>query len=86
MQEHKSAVARIRAAIELETTAMYHASLFATTASHKIIQAKYQTLSTLTDQLAEIVPKEQALEMTIASHDAAIEKARQGVDEEKQVL
>ena len=86
MQEHKSAVARIRAQIELETMSMVHAQMYAVTSSHDIINAKFKSLDTLTNQLAEHMPKEQAMSAMIETYNGAIEKAQQVTNEDKQVL
>ena len=83
---HLSDVARIRQQIELETMSMVHAQMFAVTASHDIINAKFKSLDTLTNQLAEHMPQEQAMSTMLEAYNGAIEKARQGRDEEQQVL
>lgn len=84
--DNKSEVARIRQQIELESMSMVHALLFATAASHTIINHKFETLDTLTSQLAEHMPREQAIKTMIETYDAAIEDARHGTDDLKRVL
>ena len=83
---NKSEVARIRHQIEMESRSMVHAQMFAVTASHEIINRKFKALDTLTKQLGEHMPKEQAMQSMIESYNAAIEKAQQETDEPKQVL
>ena len=82
-----SEVARIRHQIEMESQAMVHAQMFAITASHTIINHKYDVLGVLTDQLTEHMPREQAMNTTIETYDSAIEQARHAItDDQKQVL
>ena len=83
---NKSEVARIRHQIEMESQAMVHAQMFAVTASHQIINHKYEALSTLTDQLSDYMPREQAMTTMLQTHNAAIEQAHHDIDDQKQVL
>ena len=86
VEDNKSEVARIRHQIELESQAMVHARMFAITASHTIINHKYDALATLTDKLTEHMPREQALKTTIETYDSAIEQAHHQIDDQQQVL
>ena len=86
VEGNTSEVARLRHRIEMESQAMVHARLFAVTASHTIINHKYEALSALTDQLAEHMPREQAMTTMLQTHNAAIEQAQHGIDDQKQVL
>ena len=83
---NRSEIARIRQQIELESMSMVHAALFAVTASHTIINHTFEILDTLTTQLAEHMPKEQAIKTMIETYDAAIEEATHGTNNLKQVL
>ena len=84
---NKSEVARIRHQIEVESQAMVHSQMFAMTASHQIINHKYDALGVLTDRLTEHMPREQAMTTMLQSYHAGIEQARHEIDDEqKQVL
>jgi predicted transcriptional regulator YdeE len=72
-----SEIAHIRKQIELECTAMVHASMYATTTSHNIINNKYKSLETLVEKLKQHLPKEQAIQTLIEVYDQSIEHERE---------
>jgi hypothetical protein len=71
-QNNKSDVARIRANIEAECQALQHMALFARTASHEIINAKFQRLDACHQELRAIVGENEATSTIVAIYNDVV--------------
>ena len=72
MDENKSAIARIRAQIELECQVIQNMRLFAIGASHEAIKQRYQRLNTCHDRLTTIIGDEQATNTIVDIYDKVV--------------
>ncbi len=71
-QKHVSEVARIRANIEAECEALQHMTLFACTANHEIIHAKFRNLDACHQELCAIVGENEATSTIVAIYNEVV--------------
>jgi hypothetical protein len=72
MDENKSAIARLRAQIELECQVIQNMRLFSVGASHEAIKQRYQRLAVCHDRLTTIVGDEQATNTIVDIYDKVV--------------
>lgn len=71
--DNKSDIARMRENIEAECIALNNLSLFTSTASHEIIQAKYRTLDNYHQQLKEVIGEDKAAELIVTIYNEKVQ-------------
>ncbi len=71
--ENASEVARIRANIEAECESLQHMTLFACTASHDIIQAKFKNLDACHQELRALIGENEATSTIVAIYNDVVQ-------------
>lgn len=71
-KENMSEVARIRVSIEIECVALHNLSLFSSTGSHDIINAKYKNLYAHYQELRALMGDDESISAIVAIYNAVM--------------